>query len=323
MVAPQVLTERGDHVPGARAPHVWLFASLVLLPATLWYVHAYRLFLHYHNTFGIIASGYMKFGNANLFTDPRFYVKTFIRVVLFHTTLLGFLLMAVGAARPVDRPAEYLFQVWLAAVLTYFLIAAHGVYLGHYQYALPIVPPSAALAGSGLVALFRRFESKQTIHIPANRTVAFVVVALLAANAVAANYVLEARGMDFRKLSLQKMKTGKALAGLTAPGDLIVVVDADMDDRTPATSMTPPEVFYFSDRRGWYRSMAWLTPDTIEDLRGQGARYLAVSANHARWFRSHYVALYDSCSRRYRTLMDGDDGIVYDLRASAGSVVAR
>jgi hypothetical protein len=150
-----------------------------------------------------------------------------------------------------------------------------------------------------------------------------VLVALLVANIVAANYLNESRGMNFRRQSVQKMRTGRALAKLTAPGDLIVVVDADMDDRTPETSMTPPEVFYFSDRRGWYRSMSWLTPEAIEDLRGQGARYLAVSANHARWFRLHDAALYDSCSRRYRMLVDGDDGIIYDLGVAASSALER
>jgi hypothetical protein len=119
------------------------------------------------------------------------------------------------------------------------------------------------------------------------------------------------------------MRTGRALAKLTAPGDLIVVVDADMDDRTPETSMTPPEVFYFSDRRGWYRSMSWLTPEAIEDLRMQGAHYLAVSANHVRWFRTHYAALYNQCSRRYQTLMDGEDGIVYDLTTRSGQSPTR
>jgi hypothetical protein len=209
-------------------------------------------------------------------------------------------------------------------LLVYFLVAAQGVYLGHYQYALPIVPPTAALAGWGLIVLLRILEFERPIEIPASsRTVAFAVVALLAANAVAANYVLEARGMDFRNLSREKMRTGKALAALTSPDDLVVVVDADMDGRTPQTSMTPPEVFYFSGRRGWYRSMAWLTPEAIEDLRGQGARYLAVSANHARWFRLHDAALYDSCSRRYRRLVDGDDGIIYDLGAAASRALER
>ena len=132
-----------------RVPRVWLFAILVLLAPVLWYVHAYRLFLQYHNTFGIIASGYMKFGSVNLFTDPMFYAKTAIRVVLFHMTPLGFFLMAIGIVRPPGRPPAYLFHVWLGAVLVYFLVAAQGVYLGHYQYALPIVPPDGGAGWMG------------------------------------------------------------------------------------------------------------------------------------------------------------------------------
>jgi hypothetical protein len=129
--------------------------------------------------------------------------------------------------------------------------------------------------------------------------------------------------MDFRKLSEQKMKTGQALARFTVPGSLIVVVDADMDDRTPASSMTPPEVFYFSDRRGWYRAMSWLTPETIESLRVEGAHYLAVSANHVRWFRTHYGSVYNGCSHRYRTLMDSDEGIIYDLTVASRDGIPR
>jgi len=299
-----------------RTRQAWIFAVLVLLPPAVWYIHAYRLFLQYHNTFGIIASGYSKFGDAGLLTDPRFYVRTFIRLVLFQTTPLGLILVAIGSVPRADRAVQYLFHVWLGAVLISLLVAAKGVSLGHYQYALPIIPPSAALAGIGLVTLSRTLASGK-------RVVGFGLVALLVANTVAANYLNESRGMDFRKLSVLKMKTGKALARLTAPGDLIVVVDADMDDRTPETSMTPPEVFYFSDRRGWYRAMSWLTAEAIDELRMQGAHYMAVSANHVRWFRTHYAGLYTNCSRRYRTLMDGEDGIIYDLTASSGESSAR
>jgi hypothetical protein len=144
-----------------------------------------------------------------------------------------------------------------------------------------------------------------------------VLCLILAANSAAANYLYESRGTGFRRLSEQKMRTGKAVASLTSPGSLIVVVDADMDDRTPETSMTPPEVFYFADRRGWYRAMAWLSPAAIESLARQGAKYLVVSANHVRYFRTHYTALDDFCRGRYRTLVDDDEaGIVFDMTSA-------
>jgi hypothetical protein len=107
------------------------------------------------------------------------------------------------------------------------------------------------------------------------------------------------------------------------PEDLVIVVDADMNRVTPERSMTPPEVFYFSDRRGWYQAMAWLTPEKIERLKAEGARYLAVSANDADRFRQDYASLYESCSSRYVRLLDSDDGIVYRLTAPPGAAAAQ
>jgi 4-amino-4-deoxy-L-arabinose transferase-like glycosyltransferase len=297
-----------------RAPQTWTFAALVLIPPVLWYVHAYRLFVQTGNTFGIIASGYMKFASAAILTDPRFYAKTFARIAAFHLTPLGLLFAAAGMLQPPVRRVQYVFHVWLAAVLLYLLIAAEGVSLGHYQYALPVVPAAAAFAGIGFAAVLRRFleSSRIAMSMP---PVAGIMAILFVGNAAAANYGLQARGMDFRMLSAEKMRTGLALAAVSPPDALIVVVDADMDDRTPETSMTPPEVFYFSGRRGWYRAMSWLTPEMIEQLRARGARYIAVSANNVRRFRAHYSDLYRKCSERYRTLMDNDDGIIYELDA--------
>ena len=55
----------------------------------------------------------------------------------------------------------------------------------------------------------------------------------------------------------------------------------------------------------------------------QGAHYLAVSANHVNYFRTRYAGLYNDCSRRYQTLMDSDEGIIYDLTVRSGDAVAR
>lgn len=300
-----------------RAWPVWAFAVVVLVPPALWYAHAYGLYRSYGNTFGIIASGYMKFGDAETLLDPGFYARTAARVALFHTTPLGLVLVLAGLfARPRARISG-LVEAWLAAVLVYFVIAARGVSLGHYQYALPVVAPCAMLAGRGVLVVARALEvwARQAHGAPAARVAGAALVTLLAANAAAANLLYELRGTASSHQSALKMRTGDRVARLTAPGSLILVVDARMDDVTPERSMTPPEVFYFGGRRGWYRSMAWLTPESIEDLRGQGAQYLVVSANYVGWFRDRYAELYRSCRGRYRTLMDDDAGIIYDLTA--------
>ncbi|MBM2840277.1 MAG: 2 protein [Bacteroidetes bacterium] len=303
-----------------QSPKVWMFAAFVLVPPVLWYFHAYRLFLEYHNTFGIIGSGYMKFGTVSILTDPSFHTHTLLRLVMYHLTALGFVSAVVASVHKAVKAVEYLFPVWFGAVLIYLVIAARGVTIGHYQYILPVVPPGAVLAGIGMVILSRKLDSGKRFQTPSTRKLTGVLLlAILVVNAISANQLYISRDTVFRALSLEKMKTGKAVAKLTAPGSLIIVVDADMDGVTPEHSMTPPDVFYFADRHGWYQSMGWLSTEKIEELKTQGARYLVVSANHVDVFRSSYARLYNTFSGRYQILMDGGDGIIYDLWHPLGS----
>lgn len=300
-----------------RRPAPWIVCLLVIVPSALWYTHAYGLYQQYGNTFGILNSGYLKFGDAGLLTSPGFYVRTAVRVVLFHLTPLGALFVAAALVSRLETAADTLATVWLGAVLVYLLIAATGVNIGHYQYALPIVAPAAMLAGRGCTVLLRR--ASWVWDMAGSRVATAVLLVVCAVNGVSANVLYQVKGTNHRARSVAKKQTGEVVARLTSPGDLIVVADSDMDDRTPTTSMTPPEIFYFSDRRGWYRAFAWLTPAAIEDLHGQGARYLAVSAYDALYFRTQYEALYEALSRRYRSLTDDEDGIVYDLATPASS----
>jgi 4-amino-4-deoxy-L-arabinose transferase-like glycosyltransferase len=307
-----------------RTWQAWLFALVALVPSVMWYGHAYGLFLRYGNTFGILGAGYLKFATAALLASPRFYLRTFLRLLLFHVTPLGGLLVAVGLASRIDRPNQMLLPVWIGTIVLYLLVVAQGVDMGHGQYALPLVPPCAILAGRGFVTIYRRldeFASTRT-HV-VSRVVGMVVVGLMAANAAAANYGYQTRGTGFRKLSRQKMRTGVAVATRTPPGALIVVVDGNMNGRAPERSMTPPEVFYFSDRRGWYRAMSWLTNESIDDLRTRGAAYLAVSANDADVFRHDYAELYREYARRYQMVMDNEDGILYALGDGPGHASRR
>jgi 4-amino-4-deoxy-L-arabinose transferase-like glycosyltransferase len=301
----------------------WLFAGVTLVPSVLWYRHAYELFLDYANTFGIFAAGYVKFATVSLLTSPAFYIRTAARIVLFHVTPVGALLALAGIGRRVERPLERLLAVWLGAVCLLLLVAAQGVDLGHYQYALPILPPLAIYAGAGFARLWRHIGTQPLTMPRPSIALAGVAIVLVLANGAAANVLFRVRGSEFRQRSAAKMATGRALAALTPPGSLIVVVDADMDGRTPERSMTPPEVFYFADRRGWYRSMAWLDDRSIDDLRARGASYLAVSANDLDIFRTRYHSLAETWARRYAVLLDGPGGIVYDLTRPAAYGEAR
>lgn len=301
-----------------RTPIVWLLAVLILLPPFLWYYHAHTLYEEYGNTFGILSAGYSKFADLEILSSPDFYVYSALRVIMYHLTPFAFCAFAYGFFVRKEGELRHLFYVWFAAVLFYVIVAAKGVVMGHYQYLLPVVPPGAALAGLGTMSLVRKLESLSWFRQSAFKQwlLTLGMSALFLVSTVGATHQYYVRDLYKTPIFEEKRKTGQAVGRITEPGALIIVVDTDMDDRTPERSMTPPDVFYFSDRRGWYLATAWLKTERIEQLRNQGAGYFVVSGQSAAQFTAAHSDIKDYLSRHYRTIMDNGDGIVYDLRGS-------
>jgi hypothetical protein len=293
----------------------WLAAAAMLLPPAVWYWHAYRLYLQTGNTFGILAAGYSKFATRELLLDPHFHVRNLFRTIAYHVGFLGAAGFVYGCVRA-WRARRGLPLVWLAAVVVHSLVVANGVKAGHYQYLLPVLPAAATLAGAGLAAFTARLIT--AFRGPRERLAYGLVtgafVTLFAASAAASEHLFTTRDRATELEEWQQKKvTGLRVKRLTPPGSRLIVVDTAMDLERPETAMAPPDVFYFSDRSGWYQSMAWLTAATIEHLRASGAGYLVVSGQSVGDFRRTRVALAAQLSRTYTKLMDDDDGIVFAL----------
>lgn len=289
---------------------VWLLATLILLPAVAWYWHSHMLYLEYHNTFGILSGGYSKFATAAILLDPAFYGRAFTRILVYHLTAFVFAMFVYGMTAPGGTPFRYVLHVWVGAVALYILVAARGVTDGHYQYLLPIVPPAAMLAGGGTVRLARRLESRWSLIAPLAHP---ILAVLFAAGVVAGTALYLERDRYSTPAWENDRRTGLAVGRVTAPGSLIVVVDTQMDEFTPERSMTPPQVFYFGDRRGWYVSLAWLNEALVEHLRESGARYLAVTANAVPAFSHSASSVVSYLHRSYASILDNDEGLVFDL----------
>jgi 4-amino-4-deoxy-L-arabinose transferase-like glycosyltransferase len=301
-----------------RMPLVWIAGTSAMLPPVMWYWHAYGLYQECHNTFGILGPGYLKFGDTSLLTSLQFYRQTAFRIAAYHLTPLSAVGFIAGAALVLQRKLTLLL-VWFVSVSVYIVVVARGVAMGHYQYALPALPIGAVIAGGGLSSMLERLTSLPAIR--ARRWASFAAVAaavlLFSANSAFAARLFEQRDrISETQVWLLKKRTGVRVGEVTRPGSLIVVVDTQMDDRTPATSMTPPDVFYFADRRGWYSSMAWLTEEKIEDYRNRGAGYLVVSGQSVSSFREERADLDRYLATRYAMVMDDADGIVFNLRES-------
>jgi hypothetical protein len=291
----------------------WLAALGILVPPALWYFHAYQLARVYHNSFGILSSGYTKFGSRELLTSARFYTDIARRVFQYHFTPIGSLAAACGFVATVRRRSSPVLLVWLGSIVLLTLVSAGGVLYGHFQYLLPLLPVGCIYAGVGVEWLRDQLEA--AIHAPATRyAVATACVLLFTANTALATHRFEVLDRGVTNTEWHKRETtGRLVNQLTRPGSLIVVVDTQNDDRRPETGMVPPDVFYFADRRGWYVSLAWLTADEIERLRSRGAGYIVVSGQSVPDFELRQRDLFGSLSRRYRTILQSDDGIVVDL----------
>jgi 4-amino-4-deoxy-L-arabinose transferase-like glycosyltransferase len=299
-----------------KTPVLWVTGIAILIPPVLWYWHAYHLYTEYHNTFGILSAGYSKFGEIALLTSPYFYVKAAYRVFMYHLTPVASITFFYGIWLTIKEKSNVFLHVWLATVLFYALVVAKGVYLGYYQYMLPILPVGAIFAGFGMLALVRRLVSASSLrnHLFLRKVATIVCVLLFALNAMWALHMFWTKNhAGFSIVFNQLKKTGQLLKTMTAPGSLLIVVDDCMDDRVPETSMTPPDVFYFSDRRGWFLSMAWLSKKRIEQLRLEGARYFVVSGQAISVFREKQPQIFNYLSQKYKKVMDSADGIVFDF----------
>ncbi|HTB77006.1 MAG TPA: glycosyltransferase family 39 protein [Polyangiaceae bacterium] len=300
-----------------RSPTTWLAAVVILVPSALWYFHAYQLARVYHNSFGIFSSGYTKFGSRDLLTSGRFYSDIVRRVFQYHFTPLGSAAAACGFVAALRRRPRAILLVWLASVAVLTLVTAGGVLYGHFQYLLPLLPLGCIYAGVGFSWLRDRLA--RAIHAPSTRyALATACLLLFTANTAWATRRFELLDRGLTNAEWRKREvTGRLVNDLTRPDSLIIVVDTQNDDRTPETGMVPPDVFYFADRRGWYVSLAWLTDDEIERLRGRGASYVVVSGQSVPDFELRQRDLFGSLSRKYRTILQSDDGIVIDLSGQA------
>jgi hypothetical protein len=297
-------------------PTTWLTAAAILLPPVLWYAHGYRMYLEDGNTFGILAAGSLKFGTTSTLTDLYIYKRTAIRIVVDHLTPIGFLAFAYGLYLSFIR-REALVFTWLAAVALHALVSFQGIrFAGHVGYLLTILPVCNLAGGlgfqTGLAWLRQRLGDRWRPAVLVPLTAAFTVLVIV--NVVAASEHFKYRDLGFENaLWKGKQLTGFKVAELTRPGSLIIVADHEMDGLTPQTWMTPPDVFFFGHRRGWYFTLSYATPERIEDLRTKGAEYFVISANSLKEYASTYQPLDAYLSQHFRKISD-QDGIIYDLR---------
>jgi hypothetical protein len=196
--------------------------------------------------------------------------------------------------------------------------------MGHYQYMLPFIPSGTVLAGLGAMDLIRRIESFTTLKRFAKSRWLILSAGgtLIIVSVVGSALFWSSRDHYELRRWENDRKTGLAVRAVTDPASLIVVVDGQMDGIPPERIMTPPNVFYFGDRHGWYCAMSWLTVDRVEKYRREGGRYIIITGNFRSIFEVSYTQIKEYLSARYLAVLDDDSGIVYDLATQRAQAVS-
>jgi 4-amino-4-deoxy-L-arabinose transferase-like glycosyltransferase len=270
---------------------LWFFAAIALLPAALWYGHAYQVASQFypHHFFGA--------GGVKIMS-MAWYLK--IAKQLATSTLTPFLLILAGAGVLITRTCPERqsngstssarpFRWWLAAMILFIVIVGYGN--RHQWYQLPLIPIAAAFAGAACVFVGSKVASRAVK----------ISFSILLAVSFSFSAFLYAR--NFYQPSAAPLRdAGFKLKAITQSNTLVVA--ADNGD---------PTVLYYAERKGWHflekngiydgepRDSAQAIVD-LEELRKRGASYLVVTSNTS-WWLDYYEQLGEYV-RRTATIMD-------------------
>jgi 4-amino-4-deoxy-L-arabinose transferase-like glycosyltransferase len=281
-----------------RRIELWIFAAIALLPAAIWYAHAYDIAAQFypHHFFG---AGGIRIMNA------RWYWKISRQVATSSLTPVLFALALGGAfvARPTRR-ARFLYW-WLGAIILFIVVVGYGN--RHHWYQLPLVPVAAAFAGAACGCMAQRSS------LPRTPRCAFSILLAVSFGVSAFAYV---RPFYHSRASTALRDLGLELKTATPPNALIV--GADNGD---------PTAFYYAERRGWH----FLEEDGIflgdpldnsqavvdlEKLRHHGATHL-VFTWATRWWLDYYKEFTQHLQAHSTLVKETPEFTIYRLDAPA------
>lgn len=255
---------------------VWAMAVLMLAPSVLWYWHAYQLGVASGNTVGILSGGYSKLARTDLLTSPEFYLRQAWFLAMYHLTPVLLVPLAVGV---VSWRHGWIVPAWIVAGIVQIVVAAEGNHASPY-YQLFMLPAVAMLTAVGLEAMYGWLAARAAGR-PAARAPRFVAAAavVIVASQVATLWRSHHR-TDFVTFGRDKARQGRLVAAHLPPGQPIIYAALDRGASVlmpKGAHATPPDIFYFSRRHGWFLALDWITTDDVRTLTARGARYFVVS----------------------------------------------
>lgn len=247
-----------------RDPRLWAYAAGVVALPVLWHWHARTLGAESGVRFMFTEWGSWGRWKESL-TLAYWNRLVFGLIAERHLTWPGFLVFAAGLVLPRRGRGEFVFDAWCLALLVYYFLMPerHRVH-EYYQY-------PGMLAGAVYAAkVFDRFWDSRRACL----------TVLLVAMAGFGGFRLWEYWRREDPATNPHAVVARHLAEVTAPGDLVAVLDG-----IPGN----PTVLYLADRKGWVPDYRTFGAAEMAGLERQGARAFAVvheafrSAEQKRW----------------------------------------
>jgi 4-amino-4-deoxy-L-arabinose transferase-like glycosyltransferase len=260
-----VYDRRSKEIIGAhRAPLQFIaFAAITVLPAALWYWHAYQISLEFypHHFFGS--------GGVRMMPIAWYWTIAW-KIPTLELTPVVCLLAVVGLFTARSEPRARPFYWWLAAIVLFIIVVGYGN--RHPWYRLPLVPIAAVFAGSACAFLGTKI-SRSAPKLAGS----MLVVAVLALSALVAARIY------YHPIAAPLRDAGLLLNEITPENSLIAA--ADNGD---------PTLLYYGERKGWHcleqGGIYYGDPEgsepaiaDLQRLREKGAKYVVFTSNTAWW----------------------------------------
>jgi len=261
-------------------PTLYIFAIATLIPPAMWYYFAHSILAHY-NTFDIwnFSSG-GRFASLESLLSPELYKILFTRLAVYVFTPIGLLLFIYGLSLK-TKLKDYVFHFWVLAVIIFFLVAANSNIANDY-YQRPLVPAAAVFVGRALSEIYEK-----------KKTASYILVALIL---IPSAYLLPFSNIQ----NTVVFDAGTTADKIINQNALIITTDALVGHN--------PDLLYYSNRKGWVVPEESWSAETIESMKGQGARYFVIAPQILLYrnpqFANYLFGSYKSLIGRYFVIYD-------------------
>jgi hypothetical protein len=255
---------------------VWLFATISLLPAVVWYLHARNLYLTYGNTFGILSGGDTKFDNLRYWFSPSFYSSLISIDLNWVFAIGGVLPFVIGMLLAVRKRSPSLLIYGVLTQGVYYLLIPRYTNAAVY-YHIYLLPFAALAVGLGFWWLFQQSQATSVIlgRRVSPSSVVTVAAILLITYAALRSYRSTVRIYD------QPLQDCSQVVAQLIPQQSRIIVSTTSEARPQGVenNYQEPDIFYYSHRYGWSLAADHHTVEQVAEYRAQGAEYL-VAADH-------------------------------------------